>query len=327
MGGAAMTPLAFELLEDLCGTFYLRWETAFAQWDYDKVRPWLWAVMQEVKFFECTAVLPLIHDLTRKMYMSYEEHDQVDQRLAFLPAPATWIEFNIAHFEELPDPTRNIDDFRKYSRWLSQGKPHSRYRIAWILIDHEVTKLADVFVIGYEQPVKDERRMWVLYQWDGLPLVHSNLKPRRVRKYYVPKPAPHDLELMCEEYDKPMASVMDFMQYATLALINSPRVIGRQLYYPHMRDEREKLKKLKLVGKFPLHAWTEILLRVATRPEDHSGEEPQEAHLTGDRCLHYCRSFLRVRNGLLEYVIGHWRGNPALGMRRSRYRLEKELPR
>jgi hypothetical protein len=323
-----MTPLAFELLEDLYGMFYLREETAFADWKIDKVAPWLRAVMQEVKFFECTAVLPLITDLTRKTFMSYEEHDQVDQRLAFLPAPVTWIEFDMAHFEALPDPTRNIGDFRKYSRWLSQGKPHTRHRIAWILIDHEVTRLADIYVIGYEQPhIKGEPRMWGLHQLEDLPLVHSNLKPRRARKYWSAKPAPHDLELMCDEYEKPVASVMEFMHYATLALINSPRVIGRQLYYPHMRAEREKLKKLKLVGKFPLHAWTEILLRVATRPEDHSGDDPQEAHLTGEKCLHYCRSFLRIRNGMLEYVIGHWRGNPALGMRRSRYRLEKELPR
>ena len=49
----------------------------------------------------------------------------------------------------------------------------------------------------------------------------------------------------------------------------------------------------------------------------------QEA-ITGERCLHYCRTYLRVRMGMLEYVEGHWRGNPALGMKRSRYRLEQE---
>jgi hypothetical protein len=27
--------------------------------------------------------------------------------------------------------------------------------------------------------------------------------------------------------------------------------------------------------------------------------------------------------GQLEYVESHWRGNPALGMKRSRYRLEE----
>jgi hypothetical protein len=28
--------------------------------------------------------------------------------------------------------------------------------------------------------------------------------------------------------------------------------------------------------------------------------------------------------GQLEYVESHWRGNPALGMKRSRYRLEDQ---
>jgi hypothetical protein len=31
---------------------------------------------------------------------------------------------------------------------------------------------------------------------------------------------------------------------------------------------------------------------------------------------------LRVRRGALEYVHGHWRGNPALGMKRGDYRVE-----
>ena len=321
-----MTPLAYELLEDLYGMFYLRWETAFADWDIDKVAPWLRALMQEVKFFECTAVLPLITDLTRKMYVSYEESDRFDNRLAFLPAGATWIEFDMPHFDSVPDPTCDIASFRKYSRLLAQGKPHKSYRIAWILIDHEVTKLADVFVIGHEPWQPGEKRMWGIHQMESMPLVHSNLKPRRARNYYS---ADRDdsLKVVHHKYEEPRADILEFMQYATLALINSPRIIGRQLYYPHMRAERDKLKKLKLVGKFPLRAWTEILLRVATRPEDRSGDDPEEAHLTGERCLHYCRSFLRVRNGFLEYVIGHWRGNPALGMKRSRYRLDKELPR
>jgi hypothetical protein len=109
--------------------------------------------------------------------------------------------------------------------------------------------------------------------------------------------------------------------YAVLALINSPRVIGQRQHMPHERIEREKLKALGLVGKFPLRAWTEILLSVAP-PDDRTGEPSNEAHLTGEKCLHFCRTHLRVRLGQLEYVEGHYRGNPALGFKRSRYKLE-----
>jgi hypothetical protein len=112
-----------------------------------------------------------------------------------------------------------------------------------------------------------------------------------------------------------------FICYAFLALINTPRIIGRRQHMPHERVEREKLKALGLVGKFPLHAWTEIVLKVAP-PDDRTGEPSTEGHLTGERCLHFVRTFLRVRMGQLEYVESHWRGNPALGMKRSRYRLE-----
>jgi hypothetical protein len=52
-------------------------------------------------------------------------------------------------------------------------------------------------------------------------------------------------------------------------------------------------------------------------------EPASEGHLTGEKCLHFVRTFLRVRMGQLEYVDAHWRGNPALGMKRSRYRLEE----
>jgi hypothetical protein len=46
-----------------------------------------------------------------------------------------------------------------------------------------------------------------------------------------------------------------------------------------------------------------------------------EAHYTGEKCLHFCRSHLRVRNGRLEQVKAHWRGNPSLGIKQTRYKL------
>lgn len=101
-----------------------------------------------------------------------------------------------------------------------------------------------------------------------------------------------------------------------LAMINTPRIIGRVQHMPHRGLERALLKNQKLVGKFPLHAWTEIKLHV-TPPEEAEGEH--EAHLTGERALHFCRAHLRIRLGRLEFVKAHWRGNPAIGIKQSRY--------
>lgn len=85
---------------------------------------------------------------------------------------------------------------------------------------------------------------------------------------------------------------------------------------PHRGLERALIANQKLVGKFPLHAWTEIKLHV-TPPKEAEGEH--EAHLTGERALHFCRAHLRIRLGRLEVVKAHWRGNPAIGIKQSRY--------
>lgn len=88
---------------------------------------------------------------------------------------------------------------------------------------------------------------------------------------------------------------------------------------PHRKVERELTKAFGL-GKFPLRAWTELRLTVAKPAEIDDGES-HEAHLTGRRALHFCRKHIRIRNGKLEYVSAHWRGDPALGIKQTRYKL------
>ncbi|GLR55151.1 hypothetical protein KYK30_31865 [Shinella yambaruensis] len=111
-----------------------------------------------------------------------------------------------------------------------------------------------------------------------------------------------------------------FQIYVALSLINTPKIIGRRQHMPHRALEKRLLKERKNIGKFPLHAWTEITLRI-TPPKDLSGVDSCEAHLTGQKALHFCRAHLRVRCGRVEIVRGHWRGDPSLGVKRSRYRV------
>lgn len=106
--------------------------------------------------------------------------------------------------------------------------------------------------------------------------------------------------------------------YASLAIINTPRLIGRKQHMPHRGLERSLANAKRLVGKFPLHAWTELKLSISAMMKQSDGTE-HEAHYTGERCLHFCRSHLRIREGRLEQVRSHWRGNPALGIKRTRY--------
>lgn len=106
--------------------------------------------------------------------------------------------------------------------------------------------------------------------------------------------------------------------YAFLAIINTPRVIGRRQHMPHAGLQRKLAGKHGMVGKFPLRAWTEIVLEV--RPPEMD-ESEQETRLTGGKALHFVRAHLRIQNGQLVLVSPHWRGDPALGMVQSRYRL------
>lgn len=108
---------------------------------------------------------------------------------------------------------------------------------------------------------------------------------------------------------------------ASLALINTPRIIGRKQHMPDRELQRRLLAQKKLIGKFPLRAWTEIKLAVNQDPLDLSEGQSEEAYLTGERALHFCRAHLRLRRGRVEIVRSHWRGNPALGIKQSRYVL------
>ncbi|MCS0497881.1 hypothetical protein NVS89_22580 [Ancylobacter sp. MQZ15Z-1] len=127
---------------------------------------------------------------------------------------------------------------------------------------------------------------------------------------------------MPEEHNRAV-SLLSLALTGALAFINTPKIIGRRQHMPHRGLERRLVAQRRAIGKFPLHAWTEIKLHV-TPPHDASGEKSTEAHLTGERALHFCRAHLRIRLGKLEVVRGHWRGDASLGIRRSRYVLKAD---
>ena len=106
--------------------------------------------------------------------------------------------------------------------------------------------------------------------------------------------------------------------YGALALINTPRVIGRKQHMPHAGLQKKMAAARGMVGKFPLRGWTELTLAVS--PPAVDGQE-HEVRLTGGKALHFCRAHLRIRLGQVELVKPHWRGDPALGIKQTRYRV------
>lgn len=116
------------------------------------------------------------------------------------------------------------------------------------------------------------------------------------------------------------ANTMVCFLYALLAMINTPRVIGRTMHQPHAGLQRKIAAARSMPGKYPLHAWHELKLEVRP-PRDEAGHEPRQTILTGGKALHFVRAYCRLQNGSLVLVSSHWKGDPALGIKQTRYRV------
>lgn len=224
--------------------------------------------------------------LANDLSWSIQEGKQNPGGLAFLPAPRTWIEFS-------------FDD--------------NNYRYGYLLIDDghgsaEIYFAGDAVDDGY----------WTSGREDfDLRLFHPLFNPSSLLSNHQTKVS-ND---MPGEYQEDWAQL-----YAFLSLINSPKVIGRRQHMPHRGLEKGLLREQKMIGKFPLHAWTEIKLECSPT-RDMSEEEGYEAHLTGKKALHFCRAHLRLRECRVEFVRSHWRGDPSLGIKQSRYKVQpRRLP-
>jgi len=120
--------------------------------------------------------------------------------------------------------------------------------------------------------------------------------------------------------DADTASAIACCIYALLAMINTPRIIGRRSRMPHAGLQRKIAALHGMPGKYPIQAWQEMLLEV-TPPRDEAGHGERKTCLTGGKALHFVRSYLRIRAGKLELVSSHWKGDPALGVKQTRYRV------
>lgn len=236
--------------------------------------------MDDVHCFEVTEIYGLACDLAEKCGTLLGIADE-STAFAFLPAPKTWIEFKCA-------------DGRREGVLLEEVSGGRAAKCTWAvgggnLFLSQAAK--DVFVIGLGADIgamKHLQQFGVARQLEG------------------------ETEAQARGWTA--------LIYTLLAIINTPRVIGRRQHMPHRGLQKDLLARGNVVGSFPLHAWTEIVLD-CTPPQDLSEAVEFEAHLTGKKCLHFCRAHLRVKNGRVEFVSAHWRGDGSLGIRRSRYRL------
>ena len=279
-----MTPLAQEIVRlDLAGADWVTGEN-----------PWPGLTRSDCRCFEVSAVLPLMRDL-----VDNDAWSAARERLAFLPAPVTWIEW---HQNPMP--------------------PSVSGRVGVLLTAIPGGTHVEIEGISHHIP-HDGYLMRYCARPDGGHL------PRRVEGCDPIAMYPNDVGEMIFAAPPVVgrdARVFQFtvtnmrMAAAALALINTPRIVGRKTHLPHAGLQREMARKRKMVGKFPLQAWTEVTLDLT--PPKEAQDDGHEAHLSGGKALHFCRAYLRLRNGQVEFVRHHWRGDPSLGLRRSRYVLK-----
>jgi len=254
-----MTPLAAYL----AGQLVARPKHRDGVWRNPKNIADLRFALEDIHCFDISACAPLIHDFMQ-LYQRPDAATALFDRLGFLPAPKTWLEWKDSHGNRVAMLIRQVPDIDGIDR-------------------------ADTTAFCAEGSVRC-----------------GSISPSYGKIYVEPA-------YRGDVHTRKLVSFAVFV----LPLINSPHIIGRRQFMPNVGLERRLTRGFGR-GKFPLHAWTEIRLEVNKPPEIDDGM-PHEAHLTGKRALHFCRKHIRIRRGQLEYVSAHWRGDPALGIKRSRY--------
>jgi hypothetical protein len=107
----------------------------------------------------------------------------------------------------------------------------------------------------------------------------------------------------------------------SLGIINTPKIANRLQHMPNRHLERRLAKALGVQGRYPLKAWSTVTID-AGPSRDMTGEPSAEAHYTGKKAYHPCRGHFRVRCGQIEWVKAHWRGDPSLGIKQTRYSVK-----
>jgi hypothetical protein len=245
--------------------------------------------LKDFHFFECSEVYDLALDLVMVRHNRPDEDGYSlfkRDKLHFLPGEKVLIEFRktVKHKAEADGPTLDREGF--------------------LLERRDDGRLADVRMIG----LHPHGGITYLDRTFRIPLFGSDWATGRMQ-------FPAHWKDTDRHYSYKVA-----LLYSLLSMINMPRSIMRVQHAPHIGLERAFLRDKALVGTFPRRAWTEIKLEIR-KPKEV--DAPEENHLTGRVAYHWTRAHWRYlrEHEMHVFVNDYWSGDPALGIKQSRYAL------
>ncbi len=285
-----MTPHQKELTKD--------WLKPIGRRHFDYQLEWMGKAIINAKAFEITEIMPLVEDMMLDYYVDGgKKINKSGEKIAletlfFLPAQFTWIEWKFCAMQRTVDAIKDMDDPE-----LLSGI--AQMRLGFLLFKEEQSDR----IIVCTSPIAGKQSFGVVGTFDGL---NFEGQPKITTIY-------NDDDNRDGETSTLIARMM-----LALSVINSPDLLHRREHKPSglLRDSI-KSKTARSRTPFQLLPWTEIVLSINKRHED--GTTSREV-VSGEKCRHYCRAHLRLWQGRLIHVKGHWRGNAELGIAQSTYR-------
>lgn len=262
----------------------------------------------DVKCFEITAVRELADDLGQQAL----ERGNVIESLAFLPAPVTWLEHRYTREDGTPAVHAHmlVDRGDNTASVTSTVGCEINGRTVFIPIP-----LGNLRLLDEADP--DGWAIDATLVTDG---IDSQTHARNLMRGLYPLRPGVEAPRETADPDKMLddAQARSWQLYATLSLINSPRIVAR--------SERKassglgKFLNRKGDGPYNLLPWHEVFLDI-TPPPEATDADGGGSRLTGPRALHFCRQHIRIKRGRLEMVRAHYRGSADVGIAQTQYRV------
>ncbi|MEQ1883310.1 MAG: hypothetical protein ABL878_20345, partial [Burkholderiales bacterium] len=257
-----MTPLCSAILKDYLNVGrrkLIQCKGIESNVDYRTIIGW----MNNCHCFEITDVLELVVDLANKIF-----DDPIStQELAFLPGPHTWLEF--------------FDDGLRRAYLIVAGD------------DQCVAKVVSFagFSVGRFRSDRNFKKMWVHLHASKLGLYDKDINFIGGNPSWSPENNDRFADLLTRHPE--WADIVEDMKhpggddsllYAALAMINSPRSIGRTVH-PANRALERKITSIPSSERYAVNAWTEIKLEVSP-PKGSQDYFESDGALVGRRALH-----------------------------------------